>query len=321
MKTTGILTISRLLLLLLACTCTSAWAAERAKTYNEALSKAGDEGVILYLYGPDWNKRSVKMLDTFWKTSELEHAAGNSVLVEVPIYQRPTDEQRAEQEEIQSGFPLPPPHRYRSNPTVIMLDKTGRTYAILAGHDELGEGLTGAKGCQLIQKNKGLLALQLDLMAKAEQASGLEKAKLIGQASTLGIDPPHDALEQIRGLDPNDESGYVRRLSFDPRKFQEDHKDAKAAELEAPVMKIVNDKAYSPLQRQETYCILIGQLRRDNAPKSVLKKHITDLKQIDPSSMYGQICDNLLSLWCGEPAPKDDNKDTDTKKKRSKRNK
>ncbi len=321
MKTTGIHFISRAVLILLAFSCMSAWAAERAKTYHEALEKAGDEGVLIYLYGPDWNRRSVKMLESFWQKNELERAAGNSVLVALPIYQRPTAEQKAEQEEIQSGFPLPPPHRYRSNPTVVMLDKTGRTYAILSGNDDLGDGLSGSKACQLIQKNKALLAQQLELMNKAEQASGLEKAKLIGQASTLGIDPPHNAAEQIRTLDPKDESGYVRRLNYDPRKFQEEHKDAKSTELESPVLKIVNDTAYSPLQRQETYCILIGQLRRDGAAKNVLRKHLLAMQQIDPNSMYGKITPSLLTQWCGDPAPKTTDKDSVSKKKHRKRDK
>lgn len=311
--------LSRTILLLLASS--SAWAAERADTYQNALSKSGDEGIIVYLYGPNWNKRSVKMLESFWKSPETEQAAGKSVLVSLPIYQRPTDEQKAEEEEIRAGFPMPPPHQYRSNPTVVMQDKTGRTYAILAGTDDLGEGLSGARAHELMKKNKELLARQLELMAKAEQASGLEKAKLIGQASTLGIEPPSNALDQIKELDANDESGFVRRLSYDPRQFQEKHKESKASELETAVMKIVNDPAYSSLQRQETYCILIGQLRRDGVAKNVLKKHLLDMQKIDPNTMYGKITDELVSMWCSSSAGNDESKDTDKKKKRHKRDK
>ena len=49
-------------------------AAERAETFSEALSKAGSDGVIAYCYGPDWNRRSVRLLKTFWNTPEAAEA-------------------------------------------------------------------------------------------------------------------------------------------------------------------------------------------------------------------------------------------------------
>lgn len=297
-------------------------AAERFRTYVEAQAKANEEGIIVYLYGPNWNKRSVKMLQSFWESPDTAQAAGNSTLVAIPIYQRPTPEQKLEQDEIGAGFTMPPAYAYRSNPTVVMQDKAGNTYAILAGSDDLGSGLSGKRAQELIRKNKKLLARRLELMTQAEKATGIDKARLIGEACTLGIAGPSSGLEQIKQLDPNDETGYIRRLTFDPRRFQGEHANDDTDTLEKAVMKIVNDKAYSTLQRQETYCLLIGKLRRDGATASVLRKHIQAMGAIDPESMYGKITDDILHIWCGAPAPEESLQGKDkqkTKKKRSRR--
>lgn len=292
--------IKTTLAILLAVGSPLAFSAQRVDNYNDALSQAGDEGVIVYLYGPDWNRKSTNMLKTFWKGKDVEQAAGESTMVAIPLYQRPNDAQKAEQERIQGDFRIPPPKQYRSIPAIFMLDNTGRVYAWICGTDGFGEGETGALAVKQIKKYKELFAKQRELMEKSDKADGLEKARLIGQASTLGIEPTSQALDQIKTFDPNDETGFVRRLTFDPHKFQEDHKDDETFAIEAEVMKIVEDKAYSELQRQEAYCVLIGQLRREKATPDVLKRHILAMQKIDEKSMYGQIVPHLLEMWCGE---------------------
>ncbi|MGN0837023.1 MAG: hypothetical protein ACI4OS_06235, partial [Akkermansia sp.] len=113
----------------------AAGAAQRVDSYDEALSQAGDDGVIVYCYGPDWNKRSVRMLDSFWKSPELEAAAGDAKLVAIPFYQGedPTDKAKS----IKGAYKGP---SFGVCPTVALIDAQGNVYAELPGTDYLADG-------------------------------------------------------------------------------------------------------------------------------------------------------------------------------------
>ncbi len=122
-------------------------AAQRAKTFYDALEMAGDDGVIAYYYGPDWNRRSVRMLKTFWENPATEAAAGNAVMVAVPHYQSNESEGADEAGSIRGNLPHPPAGIC---PTVYMVDKSGNVYATLKGSDELGDE-TGALGAERLK--------------------------------------------------------------------------------------------------------------------------------------------------------------------------
>ncbi len=111
-----------------------AQAAQRVSSFDEALEKAGPDGIIAYCYGPDWNMRSARMLRSFWNTPALEEAAGNAVLVAVPFYQDPYTKGADTAGEIKGSMPAP---RSGICPSVLMFDKNGRLYASLQGGDGL----------------------------------------------------------------------------------------------------------------------------------------------------------------------------------------
>ena len=268
-------------------------AAQRAESYHDALSKAGSDGVIAYCYGPDWNRRSVMLLNSFWKSAKTEEAAGNAVLVAVPFYENKNSEEAAQNEHIGS---------------VMFFDKSGRMYASMQGSDYLGSDPACTEGVKNIQKYLQALRTQQQLMDKAETATGEEKAKLLAQVADLPIQAPDGLLNQLKEADPKDKLGYIRRLEFNARAFMYDQLDTKDGfihpDFEADFTKmtkdcekVFKDEALRSRDRQAVYNLYIGQSRREHIQGNKLKGLIRKVSKLDPNTDYGQLSPTLMNLW------------------------
>ncbi len=283
-------------------------AAQRAATYNEALEKAGEDGVLAYCYGPDWNKRSVRMLKSFWENPATEEAAGNAVMVAVPFYQDLDAEGADKASEIRGDLRAP---HYGTCPTVFMIDKEGTIYATLTGMDDLGDE-NGTLGIESIKKKLAELRLQKELLAKAASASGPPKAKLLCEVTDLSIDAPKGIVEEIELADPEDTTGAVRRNKH--RAFygfmyeQLQTKDGFLKTGFVPDLNaiseacygIINDEAYRNEDRQAAYALLIGLSREAGIPANQLRGYITKCAKIDPTTMYGKMAPALIERWTGK---------------------
>lgn len=313
---------------LAALTLTSAWSAQRVATYSEALEKAGDDGIIAYCYGPDWNRRSVRMLNTFWKNPETEAAAGNAVMVAIPFYEDSNHPKAGEAADIRGGFPNPP---FGVCPVVIMLDKTGKAYAHLPGSDYLGDE-EGEKGRENIRQNLTKfrryqeIIKQLGLWEGDQQVAssggvqGAERAKLIAEAIDLQLYipggaiaamPPHvkpDLLKELELADPADKTGLVRRYKHVELQFRYKLYDTTDGFLKPDFVpdidmikeesfKIIKDPAYRPFDRQSAYLAYIGQARREGIQPNQLKGHIKKMGEIDPNTVFGRCAPALHDLW------------------------
>lgn len=313
---------------LLALSLSSVWAAQRVNTYAEALEKAGDDGIIVYCYGPDWNRRSVRMLNTFWKNPETENAAGQAVMVAIPFYENSDHPKAAEAESIRGGFPAPP---YGVCPTVVMLDKTGKAYAYLPGADYLGDE-DGEKARENMRSNLKKarryqeLAKQLGIwegdnqVAETGGVQGAERAKLIAEMIELQLykpsgstdrQPPYTdphLLHELELADPADKTGLVRRFKHVELQFRYKMYDtpdgflkpdfvADLPMIKEECLKIVNDPAYRTYDRQSAYLAYIGQARREAMPSNQLKGHIKKMGEIDPTTVFGRGAAALHDLW------------------------
>ncbi len=281
----------------------------RPKTFRDALSAAGDDGIIVFCYGPDWNQRSVRMLNSFWKSKELEKVSGNALLLAVPIYEFPTPEQKEKADAISDGMPSIP---FGVCPTVMMLDKAGNMYHNLPGTDYLGDE-DGALGRSNIAKYLADHRKMVELMKKAEGLQGIEKAKVLGEVGDLPIKKPENLVQMLEEADPQDTTGLVRRNTHDALKFlykQMDTKDGflkqdfhtSLRELMVEGMKVVNDQALRAEDRQAAYCLLIGQARREEGGSRRMKDMIRASMKIDPKSFYGSAMTRLSVLWGSERA-------------------
>lgn len=306
----------------------SAWSAQRVATYSEALEKAGDDGIIAYCYGPDWNRRSVRMLNTFWKNPDTEAAAGNAVMVAIPFYEDSNHPKAGEAADIRGDFPDPP---FGVCPLVVMLDKTGKAYAHMPGSDYLGDE-DGEKGRENIRNyltkfrkyQEIIKKLGLHEAGAQDDATGSmrgeERAKLIAEALDLQLYipggaiasmPPHtnpQLLKELELADPADKTGLVRRYKHVELQFRYKLYDTTDGFLKPDFVpdvdmikdecfKIIKDPAYRPFDRQSAYLAYIGQARREGIQPNQLKGHIKKMGEIDPNTVLGRGAQALHDLW------------------------
>ncbi len=286
----------------------AAFAAQRATTYAEALEKAGDDGVLAFCYGPDWNKRSLRMVKSFWENPATEEAAGDAVMVAVPFYQDPNAEGADKAPEIRSGLRAP---HYGVCPTVFMIDKDGRIYATLTGMDDLGDE-QGTLGAEKIKTKLAELRRQKELLTKAAAASGPEKAKLLCEVTDLSIEAPKGIVEEIQLADPEDTTGAVRRNTHNAfYGFMYEQLQTKDGFLKTGFVPdlntistacyaIINDEAYRTVDRQAAYALLIGLSREAGIPANQLRGYITKCAKIDPTTIYGKMAPALIEKWTGK---------------------
>ncbi len=301
-------------------------AATRAATYDEALEKAGDDGIVVYCYGPDWNKRSVRMLNTFWKNPETEAAAGNAVMVAIPFYENKDHPKAGEASSIQGSFPEPP---FGVCPLVVMLDKSGKAYAHMPGTDYLGDE-EGAKGRENMRaylakfRKYRELAKKVGLADEANPGSGevqgVERAKLISEMMDLQLYVPGSRiasmapyidttlLKELEISDPSDKTGLVKRQSHVELAFRYklfDTSDgflkpdfiADYPMIKEECLKVANDPAYRTVDRQAAYLTFIGQSRREGIQSNQMKGHIKKMGEIDEKSVFGRGAMALHDLW------------------------
>ncbi len=296
----------------------AALAAERVNTYAEALEKAGDDGIIAYCYGPDWNKRSVRMLKSFWEKPVTEEAAGNAVMVAVPFYQDNQAEGAAEAANIRGGLNWPPSGVC---PAVLLMDKHGTVYANLFGMDHFGDE-EGALGAENIAKKLAEFRQQKALLAQAEGLHGAEKAKVLAEVADLSIKHPKELISEIELADPEDKTGMVRRTKHDAfygfmyeqmettdgflkKDFVPD-----LSRITPACLKVAEDEAYRNYDRQAAYALLIGRARDAGIPANQLRGYITKCGKIDPSTVFGKLCPSLIEKWVGAPGSQKKKKKT-----------
>ncbi len=306
-----------LLLAAVLCSASSLWAAQRVKTYAEALEKAGDDGIMVYCYGADWNKRSVRMLQNFWMRPEVDAAAGDAVLLAAPHYQDPNHEKAGEAADICAGLPSPP---FGVRPCVMLLDKEGNPYAYLVGMDYLGDE-NGSRGVENIRERLSRFRKYRSLLQQAEPLVGEEKAKLLSEAMDLKLYIPAgltesrepyvqpELLSQLEMADPSDKTGLLRRQQHKALEFKyklfgtvdgfiDPEFEPNYDEIRTECFKIINDKSYRIEDRLAAYLLFLGQTRREaamNAPQ--FKGHVRKLVEIDPKAEYARAGGSLQELW------------------------
>ncbi len=280
-------------------------AAQRAQSFDEAKQKAGSDGIVVFCYGPDWNKRSVRMLRSFWQNPATEEAAGGAVMLAVPFYQDSKAKGADEAAQIRGGLAAPP---FQVCPAVIMLDQSGRVYATLTGTDYLGDE-AGGLGAKNIKAKLDALRRQQELMRQAEGLSGVEKAKLLREVSDLGIAHPEGLLRMIEEADPQDKAGALRRnkhsqmeftykqIGADGLGFTDPEAVIELSKVKEACLEVIEDEAYRPEDRQAAYNVYIGQSRRDGIGGGILRNLIRRGMKIDEETWYGKLSPTLGKLW------------------------
>lgn len=281
---------------------TPVFAAREVKNFDVAKKIAPADGIIVFLYGANWDKRGTAMLKTLWE-KKIKPAAGNAAVIDLPVYQNPTEREKKKAAEKWCGWRTP---KIFSYPCIVMLSDKAHKYAIIQGSDILDDP---DKVVALFKAKLELYRKQAKLVSQAEKAKGLRKAELYGQASCiLGIDPPFEALKRIKESDPKGETPYAKRLEFDVYKLMVDEQYFNDKEPEKKMMsvqegldrlkKLTSDDTYLPWQKQEMYGATTGFLRRQKYDNAKLKKLYEEMIAIDPDSEWANYAKESIRLWC-----------------------
>lgn len=283
----------------------------QAESFAKAKETVTDDGYIAFAYAAGWDRYSEAFAKAWITNADIQKAAGSARLLLAPVYQAQDEKTKKAQDDFWG--PIPEKARgfqLETYPAIMLFDKEGRHYADVFGPDMITR--TPADIAADVAGKLELLHRQADLLKKAEAASGAEAARLLGEAATLeGIAAPDKIAERVKKEDPQDESGYVRRLEFNGLSFADQKrkqvadlqsKDEKWAAIQDVVKEVegmLEDDAYTNAQKQEMCSAVIGVLHRDGGYKGSLQiaKWAKRMTELDPESVLGRSGKVVPDVW------------------------
>lgn len=267
-----------------------------APNYEAAQASVPEDGYVLALYADGWDKFSKPLVEKLLKDKALKSALSKSVVIEYGVPNFWSDDAKKERDGILGKLRWVGPQTY---PAFVLYDKNGRHYATVTVPYSLRKDADKIAGN--IKAARQSLEKQNELLTKAAGEQGLAKAQTLGKSAILeNINRPDNIIRMLKEADPQDKSGYIRRLEFNMHAYAEgtaQTKDWKATLKE--VEDKINDKAYSATQRQGLYATAIGLLHRHGSPadQPKLERYLREMKKIDPKSIQGISADHAKTLW------------------------
>ena len=296
----------------------SAKAAQCAANYEQASALAPKDGYLVFAYAEGWDKFSKALCMKLMKEPAILRAAGDSVLMLMPVRECPTKEQS---EQLKAHMGKLGVKEAESYPAILMFGPGGRHYATLCGPDVIRS--TPDELAAKISKRLSALRSQNKLLDEARAAKGVEKARLLGAAARVeGISFPEDTLKQLKAADPKDESGYVRSMEFKPWNYTEallkktldedtlrklkgqpdEASQKNRLEMEMILKELdakIADPAYTNAQKQVFCANAIGTLHRkgDVTDAAKIKEYAKRMEELDPSSTLGKSASHVVKAW------------------------
>ncbi len=271
-----------------------------ARNYDDALHKAGDrKAVVLFCYGANYDKVSEQRYEEFIKKRKIMPAVRSCVFMEVPIYQLPSDKEKKETARIMGKHSLP--GGIWSYPCLAVLDGDGNLRGIVQSADEMKDAEAAGKALgELLESFKE----QESLLSKAARASSNRKATLLAMAADIDLNMPSDvSTKDRRGREIKDKIGIKDRLKFDPLSVVEKLQPMSGEQANAYVRGLMANGCYSRRQRQEMMAAYAGHMRRNGASSERLRALYTEMRNIDPKSMYAAYAEEAIRLWASSSAP------------------
>ncbi len=259
-----------------------------ARSYDEALKKAGDKkAVVLFCYGANYDAVSTACHEEFIKRRKITAAVRDAVLVVIPIYQLPNEREKKEMERALGGKKLP--GGIGSYPSITVVDGSGNVRGIIQSAEMMGNA---EKASEALRKMLDDFDTQQDFINKALKATGGRQAQLLTAAADVGLTMPKEI--KIGG---KDNEALNARLKFDPIALPVTLEPMSDAEANAHVRKLMANGSYTRAQRQEMMAAYAGDLRRKKASPERLRALYTEMRNIDPHSMYAAYAEEAIRIW------------------------
>ncbi len=274
----------------------TATAYQKAENIDQGKTLVTDDGYAIVTYADGWDKYSKKTAEMMMADPAVTKALGNAVVMTLAVPNVTSKEEHEVNKKRFGNMDLSFPNVY---PAIILYDKTGRRLADIC--IPYSERKDPAAVAAKVSKAMAGARKQAELLNKAESAKGVEKARLLGQASAIaGINRPNRVVDAIKKEDPKDESGMARIAGlnlFDTAIASASTKDWEA-DL-ATMKELMENPLLTTEQKQQACCISIGLLRRHGglARKAELKEMIAKLRSLDPDSLLGKSADDAERMW------------------------
>lgn len=282
--------------LLLLLTPLSASAYTRANSVADARSRVTDDGYVICTYAEGWDKYSKSTAKQMMEHAAIKKALGRVVLLTLGVPNISSKKDNETNKARFENFDLSFPNAY---PAFIFYNKEGHRLAdVCITYNERKNPKAVAKRISAVME---AAATQRDLLKKAENASGVEKARLLGQAAAVpGISQPRDVAKKIKEADPGDSSGMHKFVTLNLPEAAIISADTKDWQATMAEMKALMDHPMLTTEhKQQICCIMIGLLRRHGGDQGQpqMKALIDQLRSLDPDSILGKSADDAARMW------------------------
>ncbi len=271
-----------------------------ARTLPEALNKAGKNPVVVFIYGANYDKLSQKKYDEFVGQRKINPALHRCVFLAMPVYQLPDEKQQEEMKRMMGDKKLP--SGIWSYPCLAVLDSENNLRGIVQKPEEMETPETASAALKRILDD---FRDQQKLLAKADRARGARKAQLLFRAAEINLALPESDTKDAKD-NKKDKVGFANRVKFDPLAVVEKIQTMDFETANAYIRSEMVHSCYSRQQRQMMLAALAGHLRRAGASKSRLRALYTEMRNIDPASLYGAYAEGAIALWATETPAVDD---------------
>ena len=269
------------------------WAAI-ARTYPDALSKAGKNPIVIFIYGANYDKVSQNAYEAFVRKNKISPYISKATFLEMPVYQLPDERQKKDMAKRLGDKRLP--GGIWSYPCLAVVDSRENLRAVVQSPEEMKDP---EKALAALKVHLDNFYKQEKILDRARRAKGDRKAEMLLEASDYDIRMPRDLTD---ARNAGDDAELRNRLAFDPTSLVEALQIKSYAEANAHVRKMMAQGGFSKLQRQMMMAAYAGHLRRGvegvgPASKERLRALYTEMRNIDPKSTYGAYAEGALVIW------------------------
>lgn len=263
-------------------------------TFNDARKKAAASNAdfIVCAYGDGWEKLSSQFKEKVWDNEKsFSSLESQTILTTIRILENPTKEQEEDLKKIQGDFK----ESIHSLPQIYLFDKTGFCYAKLRGTEV---SKNPSKLVSEIKELQNKRKKRDDLIARSSQAaSKKDKGRFLGQAYEIpDLNRPKSVLAELKKVDPEDESGYQKRFSFNIYDYHKYLDEPKEKAMQA-FKDALNSSAYTNQQKQSILGVQSTYQRKHNAPQSELGETFRKMNALDPHSINGKAATNAAKSY------------------------
>lgn len=253
--------------------------AAQLSTYQKGLERAGEDKVfIVFCYGANYDKYSERIYQDYIKNKRnpLARLLSREPYVVVPIYQQPTPSEKREYEKVMGKSRLP--GGIWSYPSLTLVDGKGNFRGSVQSSEELATPEKAAEALSTLLED---YRMQQKLLAHAERLKGDSRAQVMREALSFSRVP----VPGHGSYDPAN-NGLVEKLQLMSIEQANEH-----------VRKIIAGGSFTRVERQMILVALAGHMRRNKAAVHRLRAIFTEIRNIDPTSVYGAYAQGALELW------------------------